>query len=309
MELQNLDPPHPNLLRHFATCQVGDRCYALFPWADGGTLKDLWRSKDLTPRDAIFIRWCLQQMHDLVGALEALHNTNYRHGDIKPDNILYFTSGNPFCDAAVKQEVLMLADFGVSRKHIEPTSLRLDGTTTKATTASYEAPETVSKADLPRSRQYDMWSTGCVLLEFCVWLLYGCAAVDAFREKRLHATASYPMNLDASFYVRLEDREIDEINPAVKKAMKAIRDDQRCGGRTVLGDLLELIQDDLLLIDAKKRDSSPKCRVKLSQILSNASENISYLVKTVDPLPDVPDIFVETKKPQLRTNLILKHDN
>lgn len=68
--------------------------------------------------------------------------------------------------------MLKIADFGISRIYIKETFQRQTKTTTIAATPSYEASE-VELSDtkaFPRLRKYDIWSLGCKLLEFIVFV-------------------------------------------------------------------------------------------------------------------------------------------
>ena len=44
----------------------------------------------------------------------------------------------------------------------------------------YEAPEAIGELNGPRSRLYDVWSMGCITLEFIIWLLYGNDELNNF---------------------------------------------------------------------------------------------------------------------------------
>jgi serine/threonine protein kinase len=229
----------------------------------------------------------LQELLGIADALRALHRTNYRHGDLKPDNILHFKRGNPFCEGS--KDVLVIADFGVSKIHKQDTDMRNGGTNTRATTASYEAPEVEGEQTVPRSRRYDMWSLGCILLEYVVWLLYGQSAINLFSKVRK------VKNPGASFYERREDEEGSpdfRINPAVVEVMRALREDPRCQGSTAIGDLVALVPKHLLQLEAEKRSTAENWWRELGILVSKSKEEESYLLRRVDPSPSIPDAFL-----------------
>jgi serine/threonine protein kinase len=272
--------------------------YTIFPWADGGSLKEFWKCPESRPSDGDhrdLLLWSLRQLRGVADALQALHRTNYRHGDLKPDNILHFKNGNPFCKDS--KDVLVIADFGVSKKHRQETNMRVDGTNTRATTPSYEAPEVDGEQTDPRSRRYDMWSMGCILLEFVVWLLYGQDAIERFYEVRVHNCEVE--NRGASFYERRREEQEEEeedspnfgVNPAVEDVMNALKADPRCQGSTAIGDLLALIPQHLLQLEAEKRATANIWWRELDSVVSRAERDESYLVRGVGPSPAIPGAF------------------
>ncbi|KAM5377936.1 hypothetical protein ACJZ2D_004840 [Fusarium nematophilum] len=298
-ERENLDEirsltSHQHLIRAIATCQVHNKYYILFPWADGGDLDEFWKrhKNGSRPGDAALVLWSLKQMEGLVDALRLMHGINHRHGDLKPGNILHFPRGNPFDRQPGETEgTLVIADYGVSKRHEQATQMRRDGTNTRATTRSYEAPEADGSQTDPRSRRYDLWSVGCIMLEYVVWLLHGYDAVTGFQSQRIargKLTSGY-----ASFYVTGDDEERNgqKLNVAVEDAVAAILEDPRCTGSTALGDLVALIPKCLLLIDAAERDTAEELHRKLATIVSKAKDDGSYLFRKVSPQPDTPSVF------------------
>lgn len=65
----------------------------MFRWADGGNLQEFWRNNAKPKLSTALVRDVIQQLHGLADALEKLHgfgpgDSSYRHGDVKPENIL-----------------------------------------------------------------------------------------------------------------------------------------------------------------------------------------------------------------------------
>lgn len=97
--------------------------YLLFDWADG-TLKDFWQANEAMVRNKEHVPWMAEQFSHLIGALECIHNDRVRlrsvenvfsnlygrHGDIKPDNFLYFRLPDG-------KKLLVIADLGLGRLH------------------------------------------------------------------------------------------------------------------------------------------------------------------------------------------------
>jgi serine/threonine protein kinase len=93
---------HPNILHIEKVFQVGSKFYMVFPLCTGGELYDAVVAKGhFTEHDAAKI------FRDIMGALEALHEQNILHLDIKPENIL-FESREP-------NAKVFVTDFGLSK--------------------------------------------------------------------------------------------------------------------------------------------------------------------------------------------------
>lgn len=134
-----------------------------------------------------------------------------RHGDIKPENILWFRK----CPETEEQDangILQIADFGLGRFHgrdsrskVHPDSIQ--------TSPTYEPPE--CKLHRPVSRAYDIWSLGCLYLEFITWLLLGSAEIETFSEGRGKQSISTDIN-DDSFFTIVRD-ENNKPNAVVRE--------------------------------------------------------------------------------------------
>ncbi|KAI0976972.1 kinase-like protein [Xylaria arbuscula] len=298
LKIQNLN--HPHLIRHIATIEQvqGNIFCVIFPWANGGNLAEFWErfpNGNQTRSPKLFI-WSLQQMFGLVDAMFALHDMNYRHGDLKPENILHFKDSSESSFRESKLGTLVIADVGVSKLHHLATGLRGYGTDTKATTPCYEAPEAEldnnkqKKDRKSRSRRYDMWSIGCIFMEFAIWLLYGHKAIDNFKHQRKQ-TENDPRAHMAAYYTRTGDTAI--INSAVSKGLKALENDPRCAKGTGLESLINLIEKDLIVIDPDQRIKAESLRDKVGSIVQRAEKDSAYLMRRTEPPPRVPRPFGE----------------
>ncbi|KAI1370127.1 HET-domain-containing protein [Hypoxylon crocopeplum] len=159
-DIRDLENDH--LIKPLAAFENGVHQCVLFPWCDGGNLRDYWQRTDDT-RDEALISWTLAQMAGLCGCLKWLWNRNCRHGDLKPENILH--KGG--------KENFLIADVGISKIHYEMTEKRNKSTSTKFASYRYEPPEVTMNRGNHKglSRDYDTWSMGSILLEWLVWLL------------------------------------------------------------------------------------------------------------------------------------------
>jgi serine/threonine protein kinase len=179
----------------------------LFPWAGGGNLTQAWRGEAL--RDGVarrrsrdLARWTMTQIHGLCDALKALHSKEGRHGDIKPENILLFH------DSDSRPGTLRIADSGLGRFHSSSTSQRgRRGQKTKTSTATsrYAPPEFVINIGVQLPRSQDVWSLGCVFLEFVAWAVWGIKGLDEldriqnfWQDNEPHKQGIIPTNKDVS---------------------------------------------------------------------------------------------------------------
>ncbi|PMD47914.1 kinase-like protein [Hyaloscypha variabilis F] len=265
---------NPHLIKHLAICE--EVPCIIFPWAGGGDLGEYWqRESPKTPDEFL---WSLRQMVGLTDALKDLHGGKCRHGDLKPANILYFTENGV--------GVLKIADVGVSRVHDQATALRKGMTTTSASTKVYEGPEVNAK--MPRSRRYDCWSMGCIILEFVLWLLYDFKAIESFLAVRLSEWHGYYRLITNA--QNIEPLDNTEVHPAVYEAMEFLRKDPRCVG-TALEALVNLVDKKLLMIKPEHRLEAVDLHQRLQVILRDAENNPSYLVKADQLAPPAPPIF------------------
>lgn len=88
-----------------------------------------------------------------------------RHGDIKPDNILWFKNipGSNYGASGI----LRIADFGLGRFHGRE-SRSNDPAGNNPASPTYKPPE--CKLGKFISRAYDIWSLGGLYLEFITWM-------------------------------------------------------------------------------------------------------------------------------------------
>lgn len=98
------------------------------------------------------------------------------HGDIKPENILFFSDSEGREDGV---GTLQLADFGLTRYHHTNT---VSHVTFQAGLGAYDPPE---KHIVWKSGQaLDVWALGCLFLEFGIWLIFGVDGLIDFKRDR-----------------------------------------------------------------------------------------------------------------------------
>lgn len=251
---------HPHMIQVKAIINKGQRHYFMFPWADGGSLLDLYK-KDPLPGfklHAEIIKDVVTQLEGLASALCALHHykgksvedakdhgtESYRHGDLKPENILRFLHQDGKGVGMWK-----IADMGLAKHHFAATGARgLRPTSTRYGTHLYEPPEVFTDAQGARSRLYDVWSMGCIILELTIWLLYGSETLNKFNisltspNGNLAAGSPYWIPETSGSGARAN------LHPRVKQVIDHISKDDECRGSTALGDLLQIVRTKLLVI-------------------------------------------------------------
>ncbi|KAF6806823.1 protein kinase domain-containing protein [Colletotrichum musicola] len=199
-----------------------------------------------------------------------------RHGDIKPQNILWFSRHGKDVD------LLVVSDLGLTRFHLRLTKSlvsHLDGYT-----GAYRAPE----IELGRhiSQRYDVWSLGCVFLEFCVSYLLGMRGVREFEDHRLQNYESDIIGFEEDcFFVMTNDpSRAAELNPAVNGWMERLR---ALSIRTDFSDqLLDLIETKCCIVNSLSivtHEVHPKTE---QCVLPPSATNSSNMWKEAPTKPD-----------------------
>ena len=208
-------------------------------------------------------------MLGLVRGLHLIHNapTNSpddkplgRHGDIKPENILWFQDEPdpelPECPAsAVPGGILKICDFGVTDYHSPLSVSDVPADTVSAATTAYSPPEL--KRGSTVSPRYDSWSLGCVLLHFVTWYADGWQeGVDAFAgqlRRVVYRVGDLPVVYDGRFFV--PDGDGVKLNPAVNKQIERLRKHSNCSS-PLFGAVLDVIETKLLRCRTEDRARS-----------------------------------------------------
>src|SRR5690606_30551684 len=128
--------------------------------------------------------WIFGQCRGIVEAVSVIHaplshlqegeKLYGRHGDIKPENVLWFKRGD--------EEKLVLTDMGLAEQHRETSRSNQDGASVQ-TFPGYRPPECVIE-DGVVSRSLDIWSLGALFLDLIIWALDGSQGIEDFRLKR-----------------------------------------------------------------------------------------------------------------------------
>ncbi|KAH7304162.1 hypothetical protein B0I35DRAFT_445612 [Stachybotrys elegans] len=289
----------PHLIKALAFYKKGKEFYFVFPWADCGNLRAFWKDKIPQPSEANYIKWVFRQLLGLADAIRMLHesegkNGGCRHGDIKPENILCFTSKGGRDHTSC---VLVISDVGLSRTYDKTTQQRSVTRAQGGHTVAYAAPETELHGDRPTSRRYDIWSLGCLYLEFLIWLLYGYHGLHQFEEQ-------FEQQTDRKFYRIITDKKRlhihgqknkAEVNPVVRKWIERIKEySQHAGTRlreTAVGRLITLIETRLLVVDASPdpKDEELSQAPSDQQSSPTSTQEAGHAIKVIVRRPTLTD--------------------
>lgn len=275
--INSLEDDH--IIKCFAAIRRGDHRYFMFPWANGGSLRDYWEATPDQIPTPCNVRDMVHQFRGLAYALHRLHNfvqpiapekdpetatiaiptiqlqdesvvfqdegyaQSIRHGDLKPENILRFIPNGKDGECEKTLGVLKLADMGLAKRHVVATDDRGCLTSTRYGTIQYEAPETVTALQ-GRSRLYDVWSIGCIMLEYIIWILWGNRELKRFHEQVKGATQ------EMRYFVETHgDGARAAVHPVVSRWIEHIlKTDPECSGTSALRDLLEVVKTKLLVV-------------------------------------------------------------
>lgn len=290
---------HDHLIKLLATYKQGEKYHLMFPYADAN-LRIYWERK-MPTFDKETVLWSLKQMRGIANGLCLIHNFRVtfplsvsgagnvrmpkdnvrlsvqggerygRHGDLKPENLLWFAQAgdpeNPF-------GVLKIADFGLGRFHGRDSRSQVNPSAVQAS-PTYEPPE--CKLHKPVSRAYDMWSLGCVYLEFITWLLKGSAEIDCFANRRGKVDS---LGIDNDSFC-LIIHGMDGDNAILKEGVVSWVHELRAHGScsALIHDLLDITMRGLLVIDTKDRMNSSILYQKLDELLIKAEFDVDYLLK------------------------------
>ncbi|GAW21860.1 hypothetical protein ANO14919_113860 [Xylariales sp. No.14919] len=268
--MRNLN--HPHLIRALAAYERGEDRGFLFPWADGGSLLQLWE-KTVVVDDGL-LSWALGQMVGIVDGIEKLHgehNEGTRHGDIKPANILIFKKGED------DKGELKIADVGLAKYHTTYTRERISATTTNRGSRRYEPPE-VGKSEVGEpglgsshqpfrkfSRKYDIWSLGCTFVEFLIWLFYGPQKLKAFFNECKNGVN------DCYWEITPQETVIRQVITNWMNDLSA-----HLPQPSAWWDILGLIRMRLLVVEVESRANSSELLQRIKKIQSDSSLDSSY---------------------------------
>jgi serine/threonine protein kinase len=206
--------PHPHIAKLLATFEHKGKSAMILVWADSD-LYEYWKCKNRNPAlDVETARWVSGQCVGIADGLSLLHyfknggpsigpTRRYgRHGDLKPQNILWFQNST----LANDRGVLKISDFGISEFHSEDSRSGFQNGFSVGHSRSYRPPEADTGAFV--SRSYDIWTLGCLYIEFAAWLIGGWSLVSRFAVARKAPGLKTEVHED-TFFEASESKGVD----------------------------------------------------------------------------------------------------
>ncbi|KAG9230454.1 kinase-like domain-containing protein [Amylocarpus encephaloides] len=284
---------HPHLIKLLSTYKYRSQYHLMFPYADAN-LWNHWYDLKAPWLQPTTILWVLEQIQELAEALKTIHEvkpqrthhldetgivaedeTQYGyHGDIKPENILWFRDV-PLEKGLEKGDslgILQITDFGLGRIHGRESRSCIVSRHVRWT-PTYAAPEAVLSR--PISRAYDVWSLGCVYLEFMTWFLMGPKGLEDFTKARAYdkGVGQLAAYTDSAFYELLRPENgmapYARVKPSVTRWIEILGSQNRNSHESIRGFLL-LIRDRILVVEPKQRTTAEKIALFLDTMLSIA---------------------------------------
>jgi len=259
--------------------------YFLFDW-QSGNLSQFWQNEEELREDEHYLRWMSQQLFGLAAALQCVHNdrvahqhqasdrplnsvTVYgRHGDLGPSNILYSRTENGDLE-------LKLTDFGLAQLHSR-VSRTFGNSTYTGRTETYGGPD----FELPHSsisRATDIFSFGCVVLEFITWYLLGYKGVQDFADTRLEVEQHRPGFLSDRYYTIVSDSPNGPeavLKRQVQTHIFNLLHHERCSW--YLKEMLQLVQNKMLNPEPSRRIKSHQLTKRLDVLRKTCEHDPAY---------------------------------
>lgn len=294
---------HDHLITLLATYEQAERYFLVFPWASADLL-GYWKDINPTPsRDKATSLWLAKQCQGIADALSRIHRYETlsgtsllhpssfsrrdsidintitcrnprqlfgRHGDIKPDNILWFP------DRDGGHGILKLTDFGTAHFSTRD-SVSTEEREDIPNSATYRPPEWDLPNPMLRS-SYDIWTLGCVYLEFIAWFMGGCEFLKMFGEKRQTADyrwLDFPEIQTDTFFTIGKDKSGGlkaKVKESVTWFMEDIRTHSAC--TAFFHDFIKIIQQDLLIVECNRGRKSSANLARALDTLREKCENI-----------------------------------
>lgn len=286
---------HKYLVKLLATYKYKGDYHFVFPFANAN-LRGYWDDTGLPYRNRDTYLWFLDQLCGLTSGINAIHNFEAtidlpldsaeaapnlkvsvgkyltvasgeqkygRHGDIKPENILWSNE----LSGSGTEGILQLTDMGLGRFHRLESRSGIDATGLSGS-PTYAPPEVLLEKKI--SRSYDIWSLACVFIEFVTWLVEGHEQVYQFSSKRNLEVSED--NWDDLYYTIITEDNGSKhavVRQGVIDWFEHLKEQERCS--EMLSAVLDVVEQDMLVVNSEDRMKCYDIVKKLERIRSKAS--------------------------------------
>ena len=126
------------------------------------------------------------------------------------------------------------------------------------------------------SQAINIWGFGCIILEALVWLLQGPNGLESFTDSRMRKSYPFGMDLESDFFFQLEPQKernkhlepwTEKINHPVTARISALKSHEKCS--ETITTILEVVEQQILLIDPRKRISAEDLCNKLKDLTNS----------------------------------------
>ncbi|RSL56406.1 hypothetical protein CEP54_008831 [Fusarium duplospermum] len=288
---------HKHLIPLLLSYQLSGKCFMVFPWAQGN-LAEFWKNNPSNAASRDDSYWFIRQCEGLASGLSKVHKHDSwllrqssvgdasqadsrnrgRHGDIKPENILWFEQ------AGASRGHLVVADFTLMRFHSKDT-VNYTEAREVGFSPTYCPPEVDEGSQISVSQRYDIWTLGCVYLEFITWYLIGYDAIrgDFFKTpagKRLESFTILRSKTDKKHgmptnrFFTPNDGPGAKVKDSVMKWIRMLHGNQHCS--QAMHDFLDLVENHMLVPTPSGRWPMDKVCAELGEILRGCKDNDRY---------------------------------
>ncbi|RMJ15145.1 hypothetical protein CDV36_005159 [Fusarium kuroshium] len=205
-----------------------------------------------------------REIKNLSHALERLAGEGCRHSDLKPQNILLFPD-------ARTSGTLKITDLGISKFHTYATINRWDQTSAQFVTVRYGPPEfdelnpgrvkdyVDGSSNQKLSRRFDIWSLGCVFVEFLIWARLGLGSFYAFNVSMKEAKRYWKHGSSGSSGYLLHETVTYWLT-TVQGLLGQTADD------IAVRSVLQLVEDGMLIVECSDRYEASEVHKRLRKI-------------------------------------------
>ncbi|OAL01047.1 kinase-like protein [Phaeosphaeriaceae sp. SRC1lsM3a] len=280
---------HRHMVTLLMSWTLEKRYYLLFPLAKCDLARH-WENEPLPTSEPKKTLWMSKQVVGIASALEHIHDppsnsqvtdnlpvpTNQygRHGDLKPENILLYDSPD---DAG---GILVVADLGLAK--INSILSRSQADANAHFTPRYKPPE-CNILDAKVTRLYDIWTFGCIILEWVCWMFEGNSVRSQFNSSLF---APFPHGSEADMYFdMLPVAGTIDYDVIVKPKVHQKFEDLHASGHCTqfFHDLLLLAEDEMIVVRSSDRSSSKVVHQKLNAMYARMGRDLDYYTKSCKP--------------------------